>query len=219
MSLLDLQNDLGKTNSGDRGRSVQVTHLPAVTLYVKYLPGYPSRNPPIFHISSIWLDPKFSEQINEQLLERFMPDFPVVYEWALFLQDELVETYSQQQMQARVFLEQAHSQEEIKKEEDSDGATAEPSKKDPCQIFLRSSSLLNEIEEFDSYQKHREFQQSEHVCGICCLSSMGSGVCSPCEMCGLLYCKDCLKGYCQVNGSHMIVMWSTYPYCVHVWIT
>ena len=203
MSLLD---DLGKTNSSDCGRSVQVTHLPAVTLYIKYPPDYPSRNPPIFHISSIWFDPKFSKQINKQLLERFTQDFSVVYEWTLFLQDELVEAYSQQQIQARALLEQAHSQEKINKEGDGKGATAELSKKDPCQIFLRSSSLLNDIEEFDSYQKHREFQQSEHECGICCLTFMGSGVCRPCEMCGLLYCKDCLKEYCQVNGSHVIVM-------------
>ena len=206
MSLVDLQNDLGKTNSGDRGRSVQVTHLPAVTLYVKYPPDYPSRNPPVFHISSVWFDPKFSQQINKQLLERFSQDFPVVYEWTLFLQDELVEAYSHQQMRARVLLEQAHDHEEMNKEGDGNDATAEPSMKDPCQIFLRSSSLLNDIEEFDSYQKHMEFQQSEHECGICCLSFTGSGVCRPCEMCGLLYCKDCLKGYCQVNGSHMIVM-------------
>ena len=207
MLLLDFQNDLGKTNSGDGGRSVQVTHLPPVTLYVKYPPDYPSRNPPIFHISSTWLDPNFSQQINERLLERFTQDLAVVYEWTLFLQDELVEAYSQQQIQAKVSLEQTHGQKEMSKEGDGDGAIAETSKKkDPCQIFLRSSSLLNDIEEFDSYEKHREFQQSEHECGICCLSFMGYGVCRPCEMCGLLYCKDCLKGYCQVNGSHMIVM-------------
>ena len=207
MSLLDLQDGPGKTESGNHGQLVKVNHLPAVTLYIKYPPDYPSRNPPVFHISSIWLDPKFSQQINEKLLERFTQDFPVVYEWTLFLQDELVEVYSQQQMQARVLLEQAHGQEETNKEGNSNGATsAEPSKKDPCQIFLRSSSLLNDIEEFDVYQKRREFQQSEHECGICCLSYMGSGVCRPCEMCGLLYCRDCLKGYCQVNGSHMIVV-------------
>ena len=188
LSTVDLQN-------GSTGKSIEVAHLPEVTLYVKYPPDYPSRNPPTFHISSCWLDPFLSQQINERLLQNFTPDYPVVYEWILFLQDELVELYSQEQKQK---MNESQSSEGANKDE-SDGAKVESSQQDPCRIFLRSSSLLNDVEEFDSYQKHREFQESEHECGICCLMLMGSALCRPCEMCGLLYCKDCLKGYCQVR--------------------
>lgn len=198
ISLLDQKLGAGKSEGG---RTVEVAHLPEVTLYVKYPPDYPSRSPPTFHISSCWLDPKLPQQINESLLECFTPDFPVVYEWTLFLQDELVELYSQQQKLSRENVKQAQDD-----KENSDEATGRTTRRDPCQIFLRSSSLLNDVEEFDSYQKHREFQQSEHECGICCLILVGSAVCRPCEMCGLLYCKDCLKGYCQVSSSHVIDM-------------
>ena len=174
------------------GKFIEVAHLPEVTLYIKYPPNYPSRNPPTFHISSCWLDPSLSKLISEKLLQSFTADCPVVYEWILFLQDELVELYSQQQQQK---MEQSQGPESGKGE----GAKVESSKQDPCRIFLRSSSLLNDMEEFDGYQKHREFQESEHECAICCLMLMGSALCQPCEMCGLLYCRDCLKGYCQVG--------------------
>ena len=185
LSTVDPQN-------GSTGKSIEVTHLPEVTLYVKYPPDYPSKNPPTFHISSCWLDPSLSQLINDRLLQNFTPDYPVVYEWILFLQDELVEMYSQQQKQK---VNEGQSSEERNK----DGAKVESTQQDPCRIFLRSSSLLNDVEEFDSYQKHREFQESEYECGICCLTLLGSALCRPCEMCGLLYCKDCLKGYCQVR--------------------
>lgn len=188
LSTVDPQN-------GSTGKSIDVAHLPEVTLYVKYPPDYPAGKPPTFHVSSCWLDPSLSHMINERMLQNFTPDYPVVYEWILFLQDELVELYSQQQQKKRAEFQ--HS-EGVNKDE-SDGAKAESSQLDPCRIFLRSSSLLNDVEEFDSYQKHREFQESEYECGICCLTLMGSALCQPCKMCGLLYCKDCLKGYCQVR--------------------
>ena len=173
-----------------------MAHLPEVTLYIKYPPDYPSRSPPIFHISSRWLDPKLLQQVNERLLQSFTPDFPVVYEWIVFLQDELVNLYSQEQHQNTL----KPSQDQGKTDGvDSDRAKADSSTtQHPCQIFLRSSSQLNDIEEFDRYQKHKEFQQSEHECGICCLTLLGSAVCQPCETCGLTYCRDCLNGYCQV---------------------
>lgn len=191
----DVQLSLSGENGGQSSseRSVQVAHLPEVTLYIKYPSDYPSRSPPTFHISSCWLDANLPQKIKEKLLEFFTPEFPVVYEWVLFLQDELVELYSQQQQ-----LEQAQSQ--TKESATTNGAKVDSSNvRDACRIFLRSSSLLNDVEEYDSYQKHREFQESEHECGICCLILTGTGLCGPCEMCGLLYCKDCLKGYCQVS--------------------
>ena len=186
LSTVDAQN-------GSTGKSIEVAHLPEVTLYIKYPPDCPSRNPPTFHVSSCWLDPSLSQCINEKLLQSFTPDYPIVYEWIMFLQDELVELYSQQQ-------EQKMDESQGAEGDESDGAMVESSQQThPCRIFLRSSSLLNDVEEFDSYQKHREFQESEHECAICCLTLAGSAVCRPCEMCGLLYCKDCLKGYCQVR--------------------
>lgn len=175
LSTVDPQN-------GSAGKSIEVAHLPEVTLYIKYPPDYPSRKPPTFHISSCWLDPSLSQLINGRLLQSFTPDYPIVYEWILFLQDELVGLYSQQQQQK---MEQSQGPEGGNKDE-TDGAKLESSKQqDPCRIFLRSSSLLNDVEEFDSYQKHREFQESEHECGICCLTLLGSA------FCGHVKCVDC----------------------------
>ena len=180
--------------------AVKVTHLPEVTLYIKYPSDYPSRSPPTFHISSCWLDPVLPQKIKDRLLEFFVPDCPVVYEWVLFIQDELVELYSKAQ-QLGQSLNRAATKE---KEKTVDGAVDGClNSEDPCRIFLRSSSLMNDVEEFDSYQKHREFQETEHECGICCLVLTGDGMCGPCERCGLLYCKDCLKGYCQVSQLYM----------------
>ena len=204
LSLSNPQSGDDQASSGTR-RLVKVTHLPEVTLYIKYSPDYPSINPPTFHISSCWLDPKLPKEVNERLLECFTPGFPVVYEWTLFIQDELVDVYGhhQQWQQPEKGEEEQSPQKEqkgaTKEEVDGNGVKVETSKVDIGRIFLRSSSLLNDVEEFDSYEKHKEFQQAEHECGICCLTYVGSALCRPCEGCGLIYCKSCLKGYCQVS--------------------
>lgn len=202
ISLLDGE-DSTCDGSANKSRSVTVTHLPEVTLYINCPPDYPSRSPPTFHLSSCWFDPKFSDGVNERLLQCFSAGLPVVYDWTLFIQDELVEVYSQQQQQEIKHYSsvgKSQDQKRMKQEVDStDGAMVQSPTRDLVQIFLRNQSLLSDIEEFDCYQKHREFQMAEHECDICYMTLLGSAMCRPCELCGLMYCKECLMGYCQVS--------------------
>lgn len=71
----------------------EVTHLPEVTLYVKYPPSYPSHAPPECHLSARWMDTKVTPFLSERLRGMFVSGCPVVYEWIMYLQDEMVADY------------------------------------------------------------------------------------------------------------------------------
>ena len=69
----------------------------------------------------------------------------------------------------------------------------------PCQIFMRSTSQIHDVEEYDSFEKFREFQSEKQECGVCFNSLLGEMMCQPCGKCSFIYCKECLCSYCQVS--------------------
>ena len=71
----------------------EVTHLPEVTVYVKCPPTYPSLLPPDCHLSARWMDSKLTPALLSHLRDMFTPGCLVVYEWVMYLQDELVQDY------------------------------------------------------------------------------------------------------------------------------
>lgn len=72
-----------------------VAHLPEVTLYINYPPTYPSHSPPDFHVSARWMDSNMAPPLSDHLKGLFVPGCPVVYEWVMYLQDDLVRNYSE----------------------------------------------------------------------------------------------------------------------------
>ena len=72
----------------------EVTHLPEVTLYIKCPSSYPSLTPPDCHLSARWMDSKVTPHLVEHLSGMFVPGCPVVYEWVLYLQDEIIQDYN-----------------------------------------------------------------------------------------------------------------------------
>lgn len=192
------------------GRSTGVTHLPPIELYVKYHSGYPSKLPPNFHISARWIDPKVVPFILEKLRLLFAPDFPMVFECITYLQQEFVNDYSTYQS---TIPHEDHPHQQPKQPPDSSNLHTEhsdwpPLSKHSCQIFLRSTSLLVDMEEYDRYEDHKEFLKSKHECRICVSELLGEEFCEPCDSCKQLFCKNCILGYCQVgrfSRSAMIV--------------
>ena len=81
--------------SSSHAEEKAVTHLPDVTLYVSYPPSYPSHSLPDFHISASWMDTSVVPLLSDHLKGLFVPGCPVVYEWIVYLQDNLVQDYNQ----------------------------------------------------------------------------------------------------------------------------
>lgn len=198
-------------------RSTQVTHLSPIELYVKYHSAYPSKQLPDFHISARWLDPKLVPTILETLQQLFTPDCPVVFQCITYLQDELIRDYSCTQsqndndLQPESKMGSIHIQTPdsvdvsdpgipILEHTYSDGPSSSLGGRHPCQIFLRSTSQLDDMEEYDQYEIHQEFLQSKHECGICFTKQLGKEFCEPCHSCTQLFCKDCILEYCHVSG-------------------
>ena len=215
-------------------KSTKVTHLPPVVLYVKYHCGYPSRRPPDFHVSARWLEPGLTAFVTTKLVQYFVPEYPVVFDWISYLLDELVGEYSTQQLEnissmvpkptkssgpsastqgtSTQLQSDSHSSESSTSKclsleaagrelEDSNDRFLSPSSasdRHPCQIFLRSSSQIDDMEEFDRYEAHKEFLQSKHECGICFMEWPGEQFSEPCHSCKQIFCKQCILEYCQV---------------------
>ena len=95
VTLLPLQSALDAPSCAN-----EVGHLPEVTLYVKYCPSYPSHSPPECHISARWMEPTVASVLLEGLRARFEPCCPVVYEWIMYLQDDMVRDYCQHSIKA-----------------------------------------------------------------------------------------------------------------------
>ena len=161
---------------------MRVTHLPNLTLYVRYPDDYPSQSCPVFHLSARWLsgNQKHMASLRENLGALYTPGWPVVFEWISYLSNELAREYCK-----------------LQQNDTSDLG-------DSSKLFLRSVSQGADIVAHDEYQKHQLFLQETHECVICCEMKQGklfSERCQSCEEEGGLCCRDCLSHYCQVMDS------------------
>ena len=159
---------------------VRVTHLPNLTLYVRYPDDYPSSSCPVFHLSARWLGSNQSHMasLRENLEALYTPGWPVVFEWISYLSNELAGEYCRLQ--------------QVAAEANDVGASSK--------LFVRSVSQGADIVAHDEYQRHHVFLQETHECAICCELKQGklfSERCQSCEEEGLC-CRDCLAHYCQV---------------------
>ncbi len=213
-------------------RCVEVTHLSPLALYVRYHTDYPSSRPPDFHLSARWLDPKLSSFVSKKLEELFTPEYPVVFDWITYLQDEFILDYTALQRQASPAPFEANippirssfpissqtptpnsSGNDIKSKGLPREAVADD--RHPCQMFLRSTSQLEDMEEYDQFEAHKEFLAETHVCEVCFLEVPGRAFCEPCASCRHLFCRECIREYCQVFSliTSLITSGSTLPHC------
>ena len=170
-----------------------VTHLPPLSLFIRYHSAYPSRGPPVLHLSARWVDSEMCRFATETMQGMFTADCPVVFDWINYLKNEFLSTY----------VEWKQSQEGDKGEREKNFQPPfpqqPPATKHPCQMFLRSTSQFNDIEAFNEFECHREFLRSEHECSICFLQVPGEQFSEPCSQCGQTFCSQCLLSYCQVK--------------------
>lgn len=91
MSLVS--HDQHQANRSDSPSAVEVAHLAEISLYIKYSPSYPSHSPPDFHLSACWMEPQAMSSVLEHMQGMFVPQCLVVYDWIMYLQDDVVQDY------------------------------------------------------------------------------------------------------------------------------
>lgn len=169
-----------------------VSHLPPVTLYVKYTPTYPSSAPPICHLSSRWLNPELANKLIRHMTSLFSNGWPIVFDWVEYIKNELINDYCQLLNSTK---DDTHNcgLEEVATPPSSSGGNG---------LFLRSLSEYNDITEYDRYQEHLEFISDTHECLICFENKQGLQFIEKCNQCEGLYCKECMNHYCQVFNNY-----------------
>jgi hypothetical protein len=162
-----------------REQKACVSHLPPVTLYIRYHDNYPSDLCPHFHVSSRWLNPKLTRSINHKMKELFIPGLPTVYDWIMYISNDLIDDYCH--------IQHGRGTNEM----------MVPSNK----LFVRSLSEFNDVEEHDKFEEYKDFLSNRHECSICTDRKDGQYFCERCRECddgSGLFCKDCVTEYCQV---------------------
>ena len=79
-------------------------------------------------------------------------------------------------------------------------------------MFVRSASVMADMDEFDKYQKHKNFLEDSHLCDICTEERKGSSFPEASLLCGHLFCADCLSEYAQVSSitQYVFILEVTY---------
>ena len=164
-----------------------VTHLPPVSLYVRYHDNYPSTDPPTFHLSARWLNEKHLKTISEKLRLLFTPGWPTVYNWVTYISSDLLS--------------------EIEGEGGGGGGgggrgTQGEHPMSSRHLFVRSISEFNDVEEYDKFENHKQFLAEKHSCGVCFEEKYGDQFVEKCDECkdeSVLFCENCVREHCEVN--------------------
>ena len=160
---------------------ITVKHIPPLDLYVAYHDRYPSETPPYFDINARWLDRKVASQIKQDLIRLFTPGCEFVFELVEYLKTDFLGSY---------LKDQAENYE-------IEGDVSD-TLKEPNIMFIRSSSVVADVEEYDQYRKHQIFLDESHFCFICAEEKKGSFFPEVTLPCNHLFCSSCLAEYAQV---------------------
>jgi E3 ubiquitin-protein ligase RNF14 len=167
---------------------LSVTHLPPLYLYISYHERYPSAKPPFFDLHAKWLDRKSIPKLREKIEKQFTPGCEFVYDLVEYLRAEFLQLY---------LLVQANEHDFKLDEECPDGPPQEDSNSGV--MFIRSSSVVNDLEEYDKYKKHEIFMSTKHLCDICTDERKGGSFPETQLPCGHLFCRECLAQYCETK--------------------
>ncbi|XP_022099072.1 LOW QUALITY PROTEIN: E3 ubiquitin-protein ligase RNF14-like [Acanthaster planci] len=216
-----------KLQEGSNGSSLlRINHLPPIVLNFQYPEDYPSKSAPSFTLSCKWLSvDKLSKLCSH--LDRIWDENRgevVIFQWTQFLIDESLQILGIQSpllLDIRKMLrsnsveargacppdrtdEQASrpSSEDQDKgtllcdhESDPDHAPLDPR---AVQDIGSPSVLLLTLIEHNRAERQRVFDASLYSCLVCFSEKLGSQ-CINFQGCNHVYCKDCVKGYFEVQ--------------------
>jgi hypothetical protein len=75
------------------GTSVPIRALPAMELILALPPSYPSHSRPLFYQENDFYSGAYKTLITNEINQKWSEEMPVLYEIAIFLQDEFMEIY------------------------------------------------------------------------------------------------------------------------------
>ena len=184
--------DVAKESTAPPNYVREIEYFPPVSVHIRYPPNYPSSDPPEFNLTSRWLDPLYLDTVATKLHEMFVPGHTVVYDWLCFLQDNLVELYAESQ---QTFVSTMNQPPQL---------DTTPATQHRLQIFVRSISIMTDVEEYNEFENHKEFLQSKHECSLCLCELPGSAFPEVKLDCKHIFCAECLSSHVKVLAPQNI---------------
>ncbi|XP_069100820.1 E3 ubiquitin-protein ligase RNF14-like [Pleurodeles waltl] len=192
----------------------KVCFLPPVVLTFELPAHYPSASAPVFQLSCKWLTPVQLSSLCKELdrLWEEKKGSVILFTWMRFLKEETLKHLEiTSPYEVTIFGEGMDSQRyETQLKEESDILVSEAV---VTYDFLDSravqeaeslDSLIRDILDFDQVQQLRSFQSKAYTCNICFSEKLGTE-CTQFMVCQHVYCKDCLKGYFEIQITEGLV--------------
>ncbi|KAM6151180.1 E3 ubiquitin-protein ligase RNF14-like [Rhynchocyon petersi] len=191
-----------------------ICFLPPLVLNFKLPPDYPSSAPPLFTLSAKWLPPVQLSTLCKHLdrLWKEQCGEVVLFSWTQFLKENTL-TYlnitspfelrcplrSKDGITTPQSLEsEVHPTGATSSKEDQEEGQAEAIDDRAVQDVESLLSLLQEVLSFDQMQQKRSFEKKAYPCNIC-FSIKGGSECMRFLECKHVYCRECLKGYFEIQ--------------------
>lgn len=171
-----------------------VEHLPPIKMYIHLPNTYPSKMPPNFCLSIIWLPPWELSFVCQKLDEMWKENQSneIIFLWLSFLQNDIFNFLNIQESLNISFLHLIHtSQDNVMLN------LAQLS--DPR---AQNGALLLDVKRllifYNKKQNKAQFQKKFYTCYICFEEYAGVN-CIELENCGHIYCRNCMEKYISIK--------------------
>lgn len=181
---------VARSESGQRVIfSFEVLYLPPVCVHVTLPQTYPSRDPPSFVISCVWLSPhqltvvcqEFDRLWQEYQGDSDSPGMPILYIWLDWVQENLLRTLG---IESQVSVSSHCIDEDI----------------DDCRVVIETADLNSIVTQMIRYNRQEErkvFFKTEQECSICFEQNLGTKFFLLPD-CNHHVCQECLASHCQL---------------------
>jgi E3 ubiquitin-protein ligase RNF14 len=185
--LMDDQHESTSKVTKDRQISVgkfKIHHLPPLTMSLKLPDSYPSHEPPLISLSSMWLTRKDLKTLVNHMKTTFTPGCPVIYDWCEFLQSQAIEFLLEENREDYLSLWKS---------------TEEEQGQDP-EAISQCISIQDTVVSLLNYNRklrdHYFYLEDSIECRLCLEEKPGTKfqLLGCCDDSG--YCLDCLQDMC-----------------------
>lgn len=177
-----------------------IGHLTPIYLTCTFPTLYPKESPPEFSLACLWLTKHQLQYLEQKLMQLWeeIPNLPVVYTWADWLQN-----YAWEYLHLDSHLVLKESGETVmlpnaNKSMNSQGA-------ENCKFNTKLETALLSIFEHDLEVQRQVFRQGRHVCQICFDERDGTEF-HYFDECRHFFCRDCLKTHCDMHVNSGTVL-------------
>ncbi|XP_070554316.1 E3 ubiquitin-protein ligase RNF14-like isoform X2 [Ptychodera flava] len=201
-----------------------VQYLPPIVLNFQYPPDYPSCSAPQYTLSCKWLSVSELSKLCAKLDEIWEENKGgvVLFSWTQFLSEEAIDFL---QIKSPLKLTSVGNKKGNRQSEDArtshgdrqeqnDDTTDKEELKDidsrAVQDIASPSLLLITLVDYNKQEQQRVFNSSYFTCNVCFSEKRGAD-CINFIDCSHVYCKDCMKGYFEVQINEGNVKCLTCP--------